>query len=61
MLNDFMTRVRVLDGQSAKKKVFLEVILDPKRAELVNFHIVAAALRMLFPASCTVNIEVYGV
>jgi hypothetical protein len=61
MLNDFMTRVRVVDGQCAKKKVFLEVILEPKRAELVNFHTVATALRMLFPSSCTVNIDVYGV
>lgn len=61
MLNEFMTRVRVVDGQSAKKRVFLEVILEPKRAELVNFHTVATALRMLFPSSCTVNIDVYGV
>lgn len=61
MLNEFMTRVRVVDGHSAKKRVFLEVILDPKRAELVNFHTVATALRMLYPSTCTVNIEVYGV
>ena len=56
----FMTRVLVTTTPP-KKKVLFEQILSPEQAALVDFSIVIPALRMLFPMSVSVNIEVYDV
>ena len=56
-----MTRVRVLQKAGNVTKALLEVILDPDKAQFINFHVVASALRMLFPHASSVQIDVYGV
>lgn len=59
--NQFMTRVRVLQHAGNKTKALLEVVLDPDKAQSINFHVVTSALRMLFPHTSSVQIDVYGV
>lgn len=56
-----MTRVRVLQHAGNKTKALLEVVLDPDKAQSINFHVVTSALRMLFPHTSSVQIDVYGV